>query len=120
MWVGAGNSAVGHGAMALTANFATSSITGTMTGFSLTDETGFHGGFNDLSFAASLSPSLNLFTGTLSVTSAPGGLFGMPSGSTGTIRGLFFGPSAQEVGGAWALHAPGAAGGAVGAFAGKQ
>jgi hypothetical protein len=104
-WIGNSNAGGGSpGQIALTANFGTGAISGSMTGFSLlVDEMGFNGPFNDMSIAASLLPGQNLFTGTLAVTSTPGGFFAAPAGTTGTIQGLFFGPSAQEVGGAWML-----------------
>jgi len=118
---GSDYTAMGSGQIALTTNFGTGGITGSMTGFTLADDDGFNGPFNDLSIVASLSPGQNLFTGTLTVTSTPGGFFGVPAGSTGTVRGLFFGPSAQEVGGAWILYGPANGPGlAVGTFGAKN
>ncbi len=118
LWGGPGNSAVGTGEASVTANFGTGSVNGTMTNFALADETGFHDVFNDLGFTAQLAPGQNSFAGTVSVTSAPGGLFSLPMGSTGSLSGLFFGPGAQEVGGVWTLT--GATGRAIGSFGAKQ
>lgn len=114
---------IGSGQVSLVANFAAGAVSGALTGFTVAsqDPNNGSGAFNDLAFTASITPAQNVFSGTLSVTSTPVSLFAMPSGSTGTISGLFFGPNAQEVGGAWLLRGPGGAlGGAVGTFGAKQ
>ena len=57
------------------------------------------GPLNDIAFDARFDPVANMFSGTLRVTTQPGGPTAFAGNASGVISGLFFGPSANEVGG---------------------
>jgi hypothetical protein len=87
------------GDASLQANFGNGSITGNLTNMRA-------GGmpWNSVSLMGSISGGQNAFSGTSAATSAPGGIASMNGSATGTFAGMFFGPSAQELGAVWTLH----------------
>jgi hypothetical protein len=115
---GGSNSGTGSanltGNASLTANFATNTVTGTLSNMMATPS---NGGAAVAWDTVNLSGSItgNLISGTTSVGSSPGTSYSLAAGGTGTLKGGFYGPSANEVGAVWTLHdATGS--GAVGSF----
>ena len=90
------------GDASISANFSTGQITGSFTNMkaSLPDGSGAQP-WNNVSLAATIASGG--FSGTTATTSTPGGALGFASG-TGTIKGYFYGPSANEVGAVWTLY----------------
>jgi hypothetical protein len=84
------------GNAAFTANFGTRNVSG-----SLTSMAAGGAAWNDVAFNSTIAG--NAFSGTTSVTSAPGGPASMLANATGTVEGKFFGPAAQEAGALWTL-----------------
>jgi len=75
--------------------------------------------WNSVSLMGTISGGQNSFSGTSAVSSAPAGPFALNSSATGTFSGLFFGPSAQELGAVWTLFdGTNAAEGTIGAKTG--
>lgn len=88
-----------NGNVTLTANFAQSNISGSITNISLTSLSGLSPGpMNDIGFAAAIDRGNNLFSGTTSVISQPGGSYAFGPTASGLIDGRFYGPNASEVG----------------------
>ena len=95
-----GQNGIGHdfvsGNASLQANFGTRSITG-----SLTNMVAGSAPWNSVSLLGAISGGN--FSGTTAVSSAPGGPASLSGSASGTFAGLFFGPSAQELGAVWTL-----------------
>jgi len=79
-----------------TANFGARSVAGTMTGMTVGSAA-----WNDVAFNSTITG--NGFSGTTNVTSAPAGRDSLTGSATGTIQGLFFGPTGEEAGAVWTL-----------------
>jgi hypothetical protein len=93
------------GSAQLQANFATGTITGTATGMTATPGgTTVSQPWNNLAFAGTFTQGVNGFSGTSSVSNAPGNSFSMLGSATGYLTGRFFGPQAQEVGAIWNVY----------------
>jgi len=88
------------GKAAMQANFGTGKITGNLTNMMYQQTTPW----NDVSLSGTISTGINAFSGTTAVTSAPAGQNSLGSSATGTFGGMFFGPSAQELGAVWTLY----------------
>ena len=114
------------GDIAITANFTSGGVTGTLSNMMATPATGGAATpWNSVSISANISRAATnaSFDGSTSTSGAPAGAgaAGFSSAATGYALGGFFGPNADEVGGTWSLTDPGATGGgktAFGAFAG--
>lgn len=91
-----------NGTHTMNANFASGTITGTMN-------------INYASSSASYATT-NLNAVSISGNGFAGGLNG--TDNTGSIKGSFYGPAANEIGGTWALSKTGSS--AAGIFAGKK
>ncbi len=91
-----------NGTHTMNANFASGTITGTMN-------------VNYASIGASYATT-NLNAVSISGNGFAGGLNG--TDNTGSIKGSFYGPAANEIGGTWALSKTGSS--AAGIFAGKK
>lgn len=87
-----------NGDVSLTANFAQLTINGSITNISLTSLSYPPGPTNDIGFTATIDRANNLFSGTTSVTSEPGGVYAFGPTASGLINGRFYGPNAAEVG----------------------
>ena len=86
------------GDAALQANFSTRTITGSLTNMLLDLQP-----WNSVSLQGTISSTQNAFAGRTSASSAPVGFGSLRSSATGSFNGLFFGPSAQELGAVWTL-----------------
>lgn len=98
-----GDVAILMGDVSVTANFATRDLSGVMSNLRLGSDWVRHGTLNDIAFDARFDPATNMFSGSTRVTTQPGGLTAFAENASGVISGLFFGPSANEVGGVWNL-----------------
>jgi hypothetical protein len=91
----------------LSANFSSGQVTGTMTQMKQYDGMDTHPynflQWNDVSLNASIAPGSNRFSGTTAATSAPGTGFSLAGSATGHIDGVFYGPTAQNLGAVWSL-----------------
>lgn len=106
------------GKATFTANFGERTVTGAMTEMKI-DTQGSVRAWNDVAFNANILTDRNGFSGTTSVSNAPGGAGTLPSGTApGTIEGRFYGPAAQEAGAVWTLHSGNTA--VVGTIRAKQ
>ena len=85
------------GKASLQANFGSGSISGDLTNM----QSGY-GPWNSVSLLGSISGGN--FTGTSAATSAPGTPSSMSGSATGTFAGMFFGPTAEELGAVWTLY----------------
>jgi len=98
-------------------NFSNGAVSGALTNLTVNDGT-TTGAWNNVSLSGKLSGAA--VSGTTSVSTVPTniGNLAMPAGATGTFNGSLFGPSAQEIGAVWTLHADTPDGGktAVGTF----
>jgi hypothetical protein len=94
-----------EGKAAISANFATNSLTGSVTGTEIYAElpggNDRSGAWNDFTVTATLSG--NGFAGATAVSNAPGGAGTLNAGAAGTVSGTFFGPNANEIGAIWTL-----------------
>jgi hypothetical protein len=86
------------GSASLQANFGSGSITGNLTGMMAGAVP-----WNSVSLAGSISGGQNSFSGTSAATSDPGNGTSLSASATGTFAGMFFGPTAQELGAVWTL-----------------
>ena len=87
------------GNVSLTANFAQSSLSGSITNIVATSMyTALTGPVNDIGFSASIDRANNMFSGATSVTSSPGGAYAFGPTAAGLINGRFYGPNAVNVG----------------------
>jgi hypothetical protein len=101
------------GDVTLQANFANGSIAGNLTNM-------YVGGsvpWNSVSLVGAISGGVNYFSGTTAAASAPAGYWSMDSLATGAFTGMFFGPSAEELGAVWTLQDGSRT--AIGAFGAK-
>lgn len=93
------------GKASFTADFGARTLAGSLTEMWAGGDPWFDdpdgGSWNDVAFSSTIAG--NGFSGTASVTSAPGGLYSLGAGATGTVEGRFFGPAAQEAGAVWTL-----------------
>jgi len=102
------------GKATLQASFGTGGMTGNLTNMTVNGAL-----WNSVSLMGTISGGQNSFSGTSAVSSAPAGPFALNSSATGTFSGLFFGPSAQELGAVWTLFdGTNAAEGTIGAKTG--
>jgi hypothetical protein len=104
-----------EGDISLTAFFSSSTLLGTITNTMVSGVSEDHDtldfglalpspvAWNNFSLSASFNNG-NRFAGTITTTNAPGGLFGLPNGLSGSLAGQFFGPNAEEMGGAWSIE----------------
>jgi len=109
------------GDIAMTANFTTGGVTGTLSNMMAHPATGGAATpWNSVTLSASISRSATdaAFTGSTSTSGAPAGAgtAGFSSAATGAVVGGFFGPNVNEVGGTWTLVEPNAAGGGKTAY----
>jgi hypothetical protein len=89
------------GDSSLTANFSTGAMTGTFTNMAATSVTGgAPTPWNNVSVAGNISGAT--FSGQTATSSTPGGALALGS-ATGTIKGGFYGPAANEAGAVWTL-----------------
>jgi C-lobe and N-lobe beta barrels of Tf-binding protein B len=96
------------GVVAMTANFGTRAIFGSITNLKFTNMEFADIPLNDVGFAATLDPTRGTYTGTTSaltfpVNPYPNFPFAVGAGASGAITGAFYGPSAQETGAVWTL-----------------
>jgi hypothetical protein len=91
------------GDMSLTANFGARTLSGSFTNLTITDKTLLQPTLNDVSFTASIDSNRNWFSGVTGVTNQPSGQQAFAENASGSITGMFYGPSANEVGGVWTL-----------------
>ncbi|MEO6114179.1 MAG: transferrin-binding protein-like solute binding protein [Sphingomicrobium sp.] len=102
------------GTATLQANFASGVITGNLTNMLSNASWDDMVPWNSVSLVASISGGQ--FTGTSAATSSPGTYGTLSASATGTFNGMFFGPSAQELGAVWTLSdGTGSAIGTIGA-----
>jgi hypothetical protein len=90
------------GDVTLQASFGSGSITGDLTNMITTGFEGDTAPWNSVSLLGTISGAG--FSGTSAATSAPANSGSLSSSATGTFVGMFFGPSAQELGAVWTLH----------------
>lgn len=98
-----GDVAVLLGDVRVSTDFGSRSIAGLMTNLRLGSDWVRHGALNDIAFDAQYDPAANMFRGTTRVVTFPSGPSAFSADAAGQIGGMFFGPSAQEVGGVWTL-----------------
>lgn len=90
------------GTSSLTANFGTGSLTGSFTNMTATPVTGGAATpWNNVSVTGSISGAS--FTGQTATSSTPSSTYALGAAS-GTIKGGFYGPAANEVGAVWTLY----------------
>lgn len=106
------------GDMSLTANFGARTLSGSFTNLTLIGPTVLQTTLNDVSFSASIDTNRNWFSGSTSVTNQPPGQQAFTPDASGSITGMFYGPSANEVGGIWTLSD--SVRRLIGSFGGKQ
>lgn len=82
----------------LVVNWSDASVTGSLTGITATQNSTSQA-WNDIGFTGNMSGSG--FSGATSATSLPGGTASVGAAATGSVAGQFYGPNAEEVGGAW-------------------
>ncbi len=94
-----------RGDASFTANFRTGQVTGSFTNMLASDISNLAPGpsqaWNNISISASISGAA--VSGTTTTTSTPSGSLAFASG-TGTIKGGFYGPNADEIGAIWTLY----------------
>jgi hypothetical protein len=90
------------GDVTLQASFGSGRVTGDLTNMITTGFEGDTAPWNSVSLLGTISGAQ--FNGTSAATSAPGNSGSLSSSATGTFSGMFFGPSAQELGAVWTLH----------------
>jgi len=92
------------GNLSLNVNFATQTISGTISGLTVGTD-GFYrpGPVNDLSFTATINAGSNSYTGEVVSGPSPDGPNAFQAGARGTISGQFFGPNVREIGGVLTL-----------------
>jgi hypothetical protein len=106
------------GDMSLTANFGARTLSGSFTNLSITGGTVLQPTLNDVNFSASIDSSRNWFSGVTGVVNQPAGQQAFTPDASGSITGMFYGPSANEVGGVWTLSD--SIRRLIGSFGGKQ
>src|SRR6185503_4720814 len=111
------------GDIAISVNFTSGSVTGTLSNMTATPAAGGTATpWNSVSLSANVNRLANnaSFTGTTGTSGAPAGAgtAGFSSAATGQLGGALFGPNADDAGGTWTLTDPTAAGGGKTAFGG--
>ena len=87
------------GQVNLTADFAQSTLSGSITNIMATNLVSLStGAVNDIGFSATIDRTNNLFSGATSVTGAASGTYAFGPTASGLINGRFYGPNAAEVG----------------------
>ncbi|MBI5918411.1 MAG: transferrin-binding protein-like solute binding protein [Nitrosomonadales bacterium] len=95
------------GNISLTANFASGTIAGNITNISAVNNAGAApvaaGAFNNVTLSGTISG--NAFNGTTTAGALPVGVnpASIAAGTTGTVAGHFYGPTANEVSGVWGM-----------------
>jgi hypothetical protein len=117
---GTGTIALGglSGDVAISVNFATGGVTGTLSNMKASAN-GITTPWNNVSLSGNINRNNASFAGTATTGDAPAGAgpAGFSGSATGGFSGAFFGPNAQETGGTWTLTDPSAGGKtAFGAF----
>lgn len=99
-----------NGVAALSVNFGSGNITGAFTQMQYVNPANPGSStapnylpWNDVSVNAMIAAGTNQFSGSTGVTSTPGSPLSLKPSATGYINGLFYGPSAQSIGGIWSL-----------------
>ena len=88
----------------VTANFAALSLTGSVDNIILSSPLGqARGPMNDIAFTATIDRLNNVFSGTTSVSSQPGGAWAFGQTANGHINGRFYGRNAREIGAVFGL-----------------
>jgi hypothetical protein len=91
------------GDSSLQANFGTGQISGALTNMVSSGWEGPPQPWNHVSILGSFGIGQNAFAGTTAVGTIPSNEVAMSGIAVGTIRGAFFGPSANELGAVWTL-----------------
>ena len=86
----------------LQANFATGSVSGSLTNMITRGFEGDTAPWNSVALAGSITGAQ--FGGTSMAVSAPVNSGSLSGGAKGTFAGMFFGPNAQELGAVWTLY----------------
>ncbi len=86
----------------LTANFGTGAITGTLSNITA-NYNGANTAWNSVTITGAINAGASTFNGATSTPSAPATTYSLGAGATGTIRGGFYGPTAQQVAAVWTL-----------------
>jgi C-lobe and N-lobe beta barrels of Tf-binding protein B len=121
--INSNNAAQFYGSSSLTANFGTGAITGAITGIEAYGVSGSGstqpalGTINDINLAGTISGSA--YSGTAAASATAGTAFDI-SGATGTLKGAFYGPSADETAGVFNLSGGPNSTTLVGSFGAKQ
>lgn len=96
------------GDAAITANFATGTLSGQSTNIMATpmgiypnNQPGTAQAWNALILNGSFVNGINGFSGTTGVSNAPGNSYSMLSSASGAFAGRFFGPGAEELAAVW-------------------
>ncbi|WP_162912954.1 transferrin-binding protein-like solute binding protein [Rhodospirillaceae bacterium SYSU D60014] len=93
------------GNAAMTADFGSGNVSGNFTGTTATNvETLASSPWNDVNFGGTIAAGSNDFSGTTSVGGANTNPGGLADDASGVVGGKFFGPGADEAGGAWTLE----------------
>ena len=93
-------SSYAEGNAALTVNFSSGQVNGSITNMQLLNT---KQPWNDVSVSASIAGGTNRFSGTAAAASSPNNSMSLSSSATGRIDGAFFGPAAQNLGAIWSL-----------------
>ena len=99
---GGATAAVLTGDASLTANFNTGAISGTLSNINA-NANGANSVWNTVSITGAINPGASTFNGTTATPAASTGAYGLGAGATGTVRGGFYGPTAQQVAAVWTL-----------------
>jgi hypothetical protein len=99
---GGSSAATLFGDGSLTANFSTGGITGTLSNITASFK-GTSSAWNTVSITGAINAGASTFNGATATPSAPGTTYSLAAGATGTIRGGFYGPTAQQVAAVWTL-----------------
>ena len=86
----------------LTANFGTGAITGSLSNITASGN-GPGSAWNTVTITGAINGGASTFSGATTTPSAPGTTYALGAGATGTIRGGFYGPTAQQVAAVWTL-----------------
>jgi len=93
------------GEAALTANFGTGAVGGTLGNMTAADvDTQAVTAWNNVSLNANIPAGGSTFSGTTAAASNPGTTFSLQSNAAGYIDGGFYGPAAEEAGAVWTLN----------------
>ncbi|HYZ48832.1 MAG TPA: transferrin-binding protein-like solute binding protein [Sphingomonas sp.] len=110
-----------YGAATLTANFASNSISGSVTDITVyrrgAQNKTVIGTANDVFLTGTISGAI--FTGTATAGTTPGSAYDL-GGATGAVAGAFFGPAADEAAGTFSLFGGPRGASMVGSFGAKR